>query len=104
MAGSFDCPADASGILDCSTEQNVPLTCQPNTGVFCTSDVVCVQGSVRLVGPERGAGRVEYCNNNEWGTVCGDEWDDEEATVICNQLNFTGTSIWWDTNCVCDCL
>ena len=34
-------------------------------------------------------GRLEYCRNNKFGTVCDKgDWDDEDAQVVCNQLGF----------------
>jgi len=48
-----------------------------------------MNGDIRLQGGTNPReGRVEICNNNQWGTVCNDLWGNADTSVVCKQLGF----------------
>ena len=61
-------------------------TCTIHTAA---ADFTCNDGEIRLVdGETENEGRVEICFDNQFGTICDDDWDNNDASVICYQQGF----------------
>ena len=50
----------------------------------------CTDGDVRLKDHIANVreGRVEMCLSRVWGTVCSQQFSDDDAEVVCSQLDF----------------
>ncbi|XP_078694916.1 scavenger receptor cysteine-rich type 1 protein M130-like [Branchiostoma floridae x Branchiostoma belcheri] len=61
-----------------------------------TGDIVSIYSAdaipIRLLGGTATSGRVEVFYNDQWGTICDDGFDLDDAKVICRQLGFANAT------------
>lgn len=82
------CHGNENTLYDCphySNESNTIYDHKYDVGVACMD--------IRLVGGSSPSnGRVEVNFGEGWGTVCDDNWDDNEARVVCRMLGYNGSA------------
>ncbi|KAK3576069.1 hypothetical protein CHS0354_018340 [Potamilus streckersoni] len=84
-----NCYGNETNLLDCKHGGWRRYSCShsEDAGVICGH---IPNTHIRLVGDGSASeGRVEILLAGEWGTVCDDDWDDKDATVVCRMLGFS---------------
>uniref|UniRef100_A0A1X7T7Q6 Uncharacterized protein n=1 Tax=Amphimedon queenslandica TaxID=400682 RepID=A0A1X7T7Q6_AMPQE len=91
VIGGLSCSGSEESLLDCPKQPNsFLLNCNNNdiAGVHCLGS--CMHGTIRLKESTNYLiGEVEVCIRGVWSTVCGEEWDDRDAKVVCRQIGLS---------------
>uniref|UniRef100_K7FSL6 Soluble scavenger receptor cysteine-rich domain-containing protein SSC5D n=1 Tax=Pelodiscus sinensis TaxID=13735 RepID=K7FSL6_PELSI len=80
----INCKGTEAALSECTARPWGDNNCNhgEDASAVCSAEI-----PLRLVnGPSHCAGRVEVLHDQQWGTVCDDDWDLTDAGVVCRQL------------------
>lgn len=81
----LDCAWSASGLATCTHAKDAGVCCKGLTDI-CGDHT----GAVRLTGTSSAMyGAAEVCINGTWGSICSENWDNRDASVVCRELGYS---------------
>ncbi|XP_025102094.1 deleted in malignant brain tumors 1 protein-like isoform X3 [Pomacea canaliculata] len=91
VLGDMSCSGEETSLEQCVRFTFYPHDCSHSrdVGVICNHTAESVRA--RLVNGTAAAGRLEINYDGEWGTVCDNRFEKEEAQVACRMLGFNNT-------------
>ncbi|PIK52969.1 putative deleted in malignant brain tumors 1 protein-like isoform X4 [Apostichopus japonicus] len=94
IMNNFECIGDEESLLDCNYNDAVENMCgsENTAGVVCKHTEASIDGFRLVNGNSPNEGRVEILVENEWGTICDDLWEMNDANVVCRELGYIGAS------------
>uniref|UniRef100_A0A8C8UDR1 CD163 antigen n=1 Tax=Peromyscus maniculatus bairdii TaxID=230844 RepID=A0A8C8UDR1_PERMB len=80
------CSGNETSLWQCKNWQWGALSCDHSKEAQVTCSGKDNSSLSVLYGVSKCSGRLEVKFQGEWGTVCDDDWDSQDASVVCKQL------------------